>query len=545
MRLASISAIEASHLAGLPVLVRIDAEDDASLREALPTLAHLVDARARIVVATHRGSAPDHAPSADPIAVTLSEMLGRPIHRLDDWKGEAGLRAVNGLSDGEILMIENLARETGESTGDDAVAEALGHLADIYCNEAFPLAHQIRASTVGVTKHVRRACAGIAFERELNTLDTLLGEMRIPSMAVLGGEASKEKLLLAEAVARRVERTYIAGQLALPFLIARGMIAANPAVTDEMLAIAQRVMTEARESKRALNTPADYTAVTTRAFERLSRGQPFAVPPIENIAEKDLSRRDLVLCDIGEATRWSWSDWFGPARTIFWHGPVGISEIDLFCAGSRFLARELAGRTWPTVHRVVICGASLLTALQRTGVSPESIRYATRAGRAALHYFAERPLPAVDVLERATIAKAEPARVLIPLNGAERDTLALHAAAEAVARDAKIFLLHVRSGPDEEQYPDLATSFNEAEKLARRIESERIFARANAILAARGLLSTQQVAIQGAPIKVILRYARRMKADAIVVAATGPLQHLGARRLIDRVSCAALVARPR
>ena len=115
----------------------------------------------------------------------------------------------------------------------------------------------------------------------------------------------------------------------------------------------------------------------------------------------------------------------------------------------------------------------------------------------------------------------------------------------ASARDAKIFLLHVRPGPDEEQYPDVAAAWNEAEKLARRIESERIFARANAILAARGLLSTHQVAIQGPPIKVILRYARRITAELLVVAATGALQHLGARRLVDGASCAALVARPR
>ena len=542
MKLASIDTIEAKELAGSPVLVRVDAEDDAKLRDALPTLAHLAEARARIVIATHGDSAPDGMPSADPIAASLSEMLGRPINRLDDWKGEAGLRAVSRLSDGEILLIENLARETGESTGDDALADAFGHLADIYCNEAFALAHQIRASTVGVAKHVERACAGIAFARELNTLDTMLGEVRMPSLAVLGGEASKEKLLLAEAVARRVERTFIAGQLVLPFLIARGIIPANAPVTHEMVIIAQRMMTEARESKRTLSTPVDYTVVSPTAFERLSRGRPFAVPPIKNVAENNLSR-DLVLCDIGETTRWSWSDWFGPARTIFWHGPVGISEIDLFCDGSRFIAKELASRTWPTVHRVVICGGGLLTALRRTGLAPERIRHATHAGMAALHYFAERPLPAVDVLQRVAVAKAEPARVLIPLNGSERDTHALHAAAEAMARDAKIFLLHVRSGPDEEQYPDIGAGLNEAEKLARRIESERIFARANAILAARGLLSTQQVALQGAPIKVILRYARRMKAELIVVAATGPLEQLGARRLIDRAPCAALVAR--
>ena len=544
MRLASIDAIQARELAGLPVLVRIDAEDDARLRDALPTLAHLMDAHARIVIATHRGSIPDKAPAVEPIAAILSEMLGRPVNILEDWQVETGLRAVSRLSDGEILVIGNLARETGESSADDALAQALGRLCSIYCNEAFPRAHEIRASTVGVVKQVERACAGIAFERELNILDSMLGAVRTPSMAVLGGEASKEKLLLAEAVARRVERTLIAGQLVFPFLAARGIVTANAAVTDEMVTIAERMMGEARASKRTLSTPSDFTAVHTRAFEGLSRGRRFVDPPIKNLGENDINR-DLVLCDIGAATRWSWSDCFGPARTIFWHGPVGICEIDPFCTGSCFLAEALANRTWPALHRVLVCGGSLLAALERSGFAPQTIRHATRAGMAALHYFAERPLPAVDVLERATAGEAEPARVLIPLDGSERDSLSLHAAADASARDAKIFLLHVRPGPDEEQYPDISAAFNEAEKLARRIESERIFARANAILAARGLLSTQQVAIQGPPIKVILRYAQRMTAELLVVAATGALQHLGARRLVDGAPCAALVARPR
>ncbi|HYJ14272.1 MAG TPA: phosphoglycerate kinase, partial [Candidatus Limnocylindria bacterium] len=128
MKLASIDRFEPTELAGLPVLVRVDAADDAKLRNALPTLAHLAEARARIVIATHRDAAPDGAPAADRIAASLSEMLGRPVNSLDDWKGEAGLRAVSRLGDGGILMIENLAREPGESAGDDGLADALGRL---------------------------------------------------------------------------------------------------------------------------------------------------------------------------------------------------------------------------------------------------------------------------------------------------------------------------------------------------------------------------------------------------------------------------------
>jgi phosphoglycerate kinase len=544
MRVASIDTIPPKELAGQAVLVRIDAEDDTKLRDSLPTLAFASEAGSRVVVATHYGLPPD-APRADALGARLSEQLGRPIGKLDDWKGEAGLAAVSHLAGGEIVLIENLAFEAGEDGADDKLAEALARLGEIYCNDAFALSHQVRASTVGVAKKAKRAVGGLAFERELSMLEVMLGQPRNPSLAMLGGEVSRDKLLLAEEIVRRADRTLIAGQLAFPFLIARELLLTSASVTEEMVTIAERIMREARDNKRSVSTPADFTVVDKATFERLSRGETVPpAPPLLNVGENEIEP-DQIICDVGKATRWSWSDWFAASKTIFWHGPVGICEIDLFCAGTRFLASELANRTWLTVHRRVVCGSSLVSALHRIGFPTEQIRHLTYAGRAALHYFAGRPLPALDVLSRAGEPRSKPSRILIPLNGSDRDLSSLHAAADVVARDAELVLLHVRRGPDEEQYPDLPMGVSETERLERRIESERIFARANAILAARGLLSTHQLAVQGKPTQMILRYAERTGAELIVLAAGGPLSTLGARRVIDHASCATLVARPR
>ena len=544
MTVASIDAMPPAELTGQAVLVRIDAQDEVRMRDSLSTLAFVAGAGARVIVATHCGLS-DAAPRADAVGARLSELLQRKVGKLDQWKGEAGVRAVSHLSEGEIIMIENLALEAGETDGDDTLADLLARLADIYCNEAFALSHEIRASTVGVAKRAKRALAGLTFERELRMLEVMLGELRCPSLAVLGGELSKEKLLLAEEIARRVERTMIAGQLALAFLVAREILPSSALVTAEMVTIAERMMAQARASRRDLTTPADFTVVDGKTFERLSRDE-LVMPraDLKNVAENEL-RSDQIICDIGKATRWGWSDWFGPARTIFWHGPLGVCGIDLFCEGSRFLATELANRTWPELHRIVVCGTSLVGSLRRIGFPTERIRHLTHAGGAALHYFAGRPLPAVDVLSQVSEAKPEPFRVLIPLNGSERDASSLHAAAALVSPGAEISLLHVRSGPDEEQYPDLARGLSQTEKLEQRIESERIFARANAILASRGLLSARQVAVQGRPTKMILRYARRIRAELIVLVAAGGLLSIGARRVIDHAPCAALVARPR
>ena len=543
MSLENIETFHAKQLAGQAVLVRVDAEDDVKLNDAVPTLAFACEAGARVVVATHCGLAPT-APRADAIAARLSDLLGRSVGKLDDWKGEGGQRAVNHLADGAILMLENLAFEAGEAAGDDTLADALSRLADIYCNEAFGLAHEVRASTVAVAKRAKYAVAGITFERELTMLDVMLRELRPPSLALLGGEISKDKMLLAEEIAARVDHTFLAGQFAFPFLIANGRLRSHAAVTEEIVVIAERMLAAARDRKHTLHTPADYTVVEHSAFGRLSRGEYFVPPTLHNVAENQLEP-DFVLGDIGEATRWGWSDWFGPARTTFWHGPLGICEIDQFCEGSRFLANELANRTWPTLHRTVVCGTSLVSALRRIGFATERIRHLTHAGSASLHYFAGRPLPAVDVLNRVSEAKPKPCRVLIPLDGSERDLTSLHAAAETAARNAEIILLHVRPGPDEEQYPGAIEILNKAEKLQRRLESERIFARANGILAERGMLSTRQVAVQGNPIRMILRYAQRIKAEMIVWVAAGTLADLRTRRVLEQTPCAALITRAR
>ena len=247
---ASIDTIPPKELRQQPVLVRIDAEDEAKLRDSLPTLALLSEAGARVVVATHCGLRPD-APRMDAIAARLNELLGRPVGKLDEWKGEAGPRAVNRMGEGEIMMIENLAFESGEEAGDDELADALGRLSDLYCNDAFALSHEVRASTVGVAKRAKRAVAGLAFERELTMLEFMLGARQRPSLAVLGGEVSKDKLLLAEEIARRSDRTLVAGQLALPFLIARELLLSSTAVTEEMVTIADRMMAAARQNNEA------------------------------------------------------------------------------------------------------------------------------------------------------------------------------------------------------------------------------------------------------------------------------------------------------
>jgi phosphoglycerate kinase len=537
MTVASITAIPRSELRGQTVLVRIYAEDDLRLRDSLPTLGLLSESGARVVIVAGSGE----------IAARLAQLLGSAVSYLDEWRGEAGLRVVAQLGEGEIVMIDNLAFDPADEAGDDGLADALAHLCDIYCNDAFALAHEVRASTVGVARRARLAVAGLAFERELTMLEIILDEIdeqHRPSFSVLGGELSKDKLLLAEEIARRSDNLFVAGQLAKAFLVASGILPGSEVVAQEMVAIAERMITEASEDKRDITTPVDFTVVDKSTFERLSRGERYVLgPPLQNVRLDEIEP-DQVICDIGTATRWSWAYRLGHARTIFWHGPLGISEIDPFLEGTRFLAAELTSHSWSVLHRSVVCGASLFAGLRRIGFATEAFRHFTPAGRAALHFFACRPLPAVDALGRGREVIREQVRVLIPLDGYAGDTRALHAMADMAAPDAELILLHVRPGPDEERYPDLSAALSEAEIFERRKESERIFARANSILASRGLIAADQIAAQGEPAEVILRYANRIGAGLITLASGDPYGAVDATRVIDRVACAVLVARP-
>ena len=171
----------------------------------------------------------------------------------------------------------------------------------------------------------------------------------------------------------------------------------SPGVTGDMVDLAARILEEAREEKRSIITPADFTVLNEDDFKRFSSGEKFAFgPPLRHVKENEIKPGDII-CDIGPLTRWSWSDSISLARTVFWHGPLGITEIDVFSRGTRFLAAALAGEAG-AFQRGIVCGRSLVASIRRAHISGRIIRHLTPAGSAALFYFAGQPLPAVEVL---------------------------------------------------------------------------------------------------------------------------------------------------
>jgi phosphoglycerate kinase len=482
------------------------------------------------------------APRLDEIAARLAEQLGRAIRPVMNWKGEAGLRAVTHLDEGDVMLLGDLALELGEANDDEALAEALAGLCDIYCNAAFALSHEVRASTVGVTHKAGRAVAAPAFARELTGLETFFSDPPEPLYTILGGELSGPKLSLAEEIARRSDNLLVAGAMCLPFLIARGFVPNDAEIADQLIAKADRMLKEAREDKRDITVPIDFTVADRETLARLQRGERFALgPPLENVRREEL-RPEHIICDIGNLTRWSWGDSAGQAKTIFWHGPLGVCELGPFTEGTRFVAARLAGGAWPGIHRVMVCGGSLSRSLRQMGIAIVPTGHVSTAGRATLHYFAGHPLPAVEALGQASVRRRKPFRVLIPLDGSAADRRACEVAAAMATPQSQIFLLHVRRGTDVELRTDFRYALSKVEEAEWRVESERIFAHANATLTARGLIAADQIAVQGKPAIITLLYAERIGAQLIVVTADAEGETLDAGYVIDHAPCAVLVA---
>ena len=274
---------------------------------------------------------------------------------------------------------------------------------------------------VGVAHKAARPFESFTLERELNLLSEALDNPRRPLMAILGGELSEEKLAMASAIARQSEVLLLGGEMCLPFLIAQGRVEGRREVSENMVQLAGHMLSAAKDDKRQIAVPVDIVTVAREDLERMKEGVRFATRSHVSHTLAGELRRNHVICDIGETTRWAWSGRLGFARTIFWHGPLGISEIKPFDEGTRFLARQIANRTWPGMHKTIIAGGSLRALLSEMRDIAGRLHGLTTADRAALHYFAGFPMPALGSRKRPIESHVDnPSLAVAPLEAVTR-----------------------------------------------------------------------------------------------------------------------------
>jgi len=358
--------------------------DDTRLRASLPTLRRLLEADARVVVASHLGRPKGRRRpelSLRPVAARLAELLGTGVSFCEECVGEAPRNAIDELDGGQLLLLENLRFYAGEEQNDPDFAKALAALADVYVNDAFGTAHRAHASTVGMVASVGRVAAGALLASEIEHLRVVREPVR-PLMVILGGAKVSDKLAVLEALAPHADVLAIGGAMAYTFMAAHGTPIGNSLVEPERFDAALAVEHAAREAGRRLLLPTDHIVAT-----RLAADAPWHAA--EQIPDGHLG------VDIGPETARRYADWAKRAQTIFWNGPMGVFEIDAFAQGTRTVATAVAESS----ANSVVGGGDSLAAINRLNLA-DRIGHLSTGGGASLEFVQGLTLPGVSALER-------------------------------------------------------------------------------------------------------------------------------------------------
>lgn len=357
--------------------------DDTRIRAATGSLRRLLAGGARVVLASHLGRpGGERRPelSLEPIALRLAELLERKVSFCPDVVGPLAKDAVDRLADGELLMLENVRFEAGETKNDEALARAFAELADIYVNDAFGTAHRAHASTTGVARLLARRAAGDLLRRELEQLSKVREPVR-PLLCLLGGAKVSDKLAVLEALAPHADVLAIGGAMAYTFLAARGEPTGSSLVEPDRIDDARRVEQAAAAAGRKLLLPTDHVVV-----EKLEPDAPAQV--VTQVPDGRMA------VDIGPETAAAYSAEAAAASTIFWNGPMGVFEMDAFAKGTEAVANAVAD----SPGRSIVGGGDSVAAIHRLKLG-DRIGFLSTGGGAALEFIQGKTLPGVAALE--------------------------------------------------------------------------------------------------------------------------------------------------
>ena len=380
-------------LDGKRVLVRVDfnvplengtVADDMRIRAALPTIEELRRRGARIVLVSHLGRPKDREPSLSlaPVGARLGELLGAPVSVAPGVVGGDVRAAVDGLGDGDVLLLENVRYEPGETKNDPELAGELASLADVYVDDAFGAAHRAHASTEGVARLVPDHAGGLLLEREVSTLMGVLEDPARPLVSVLGGAKVSDKIGVIDRFRESADTILIGGAMCFPFLAAQGHPVGDSLCASDDVELARRTLSSGSASRARLELPVDLV--------------------IADRFHADASTRELdgldvpdgwMGLDIGPRTAALYGDVIAGAGTVFWNGPMGAFELAPFAAGTRAVAEAVAAAPGTTV----VGGGDSAAALERFGLA-DSVTHLSTGGGATLELIEGKQLPGVEAL---------------------------------------------------------------------------------------------------------------------------------------------------
>jgi phosphoglycerate kinase len=397
----TLDDLVATDLHGTRVLVRSDLNvpldgdritDDGRVRASVPTIRRLTDAGARVVVTAHLGrpkGAPDPAYSLRPVAARLGELLGTDVAFAEDTVGESARAVVDGLSDGQVAVLENVRFNEGETSKDDdergRFADQLASLADVFVSDGFGVVHRKQASVYDVAQRLPHAMGGLV-ATEVDVLRRLTEDPERPYVVVLGGSKVSDKLGVIDNLLGKADRLLIGGGMVFTFLAAEGDEVGRSLLEKDQVETCREYLRRAEESGVQILLPTD-VVVAAEVSPDHQRADPSVVPVGEIPA-------DRIGLDIGPESAKAFAAALADARTVFWNGPMGVFEIEAFAAGTRAVAEALTHVDGLTV----VGGGDSAAAVRTLGFDESAFGHISTGGGASLEYLEGRPLPGIDVL---------------------------------------------------------------------------------------------------------------------------------------------------
>ena len=351
--------------------------DDVRMRAALPTIEYLIDHDAKVILMSHLGR-----PKGKVVAEHLSELLGKPVTKLDECVGPEVEQAVANMKNGDVILLENIRFHPEEEKNDVHFAKKLAALGDIFVNDAFGTAHRAHCSTAGIGTYLP-SVSGFLMKKELAGLGAALMNPEKPFVAIIGGAKISDKIGVVSYLIGKADTIIIGGGMANTFLAAQGYDMKASLVEPESIEVAKETLAQAANAGTDLLLPVDVTIAAA-----------FDAPETAKTVDVDAIDDGWMALDIGPKTVALAEEKISTAKTVIWNGPMGVFEQDAFAVGTNALAKAVA----LSDAYSVVGGGDSVAAVKKSGMA-DKINHISTGGGASLEFMEGRLLPGLSVLE--------------------------------------------------------------------------------------------------------------------------------------------------